>query len=334
MAALDNLDRKILYFLKSIGLLARVPGCPAPGKVLARSACFLHGGDNPNALLLFVDGYACETGQCHKNKTFGLNLPGLVRHMVYKVTGEVMDWRPAWRFAQDNAARLEELVGETVRHAKAATDRRRHVDYSAADLAACLEIPDPFYLTRGFQAETLVHFGVGRCVRPLPDGNDLVGWSVVPVPGHGYTARNPRWFETARAPKWHHAVARNDCLFKAPWKEGRSNRPVIVCEGPGEVMRFWEAGLGNAVAVLGNSVSDVQRLLLTGCTRYGEETVYIAADTDEGGQKFAEQASHKLSCFYKPVVIFPARTKDFGAATVDEIRALDLMPAASVRATR
>jgi len=332
MAALDNLDRKILYFLKSIGLLARVPGCPAPGKVLARSACFLHGGDNPNALLLFVDGYACETRQCHKDKTFGLNLPGLVRHMVYKVTGEVMPWRPAWRFAQDNAARLEATGGETVRHAKAASKRPLHVDWSAADLAACLEIPDPFYLTRGFQAETLVHFGVGRCVRPLPDGKDRSGWSVVPVLGgpykvpHGYSARNPRWFEGGELPKWVHAFARNDCLFNADAAE-RSRGPIILCEGPGEVMRFYEAGLDGAVAVMGNSLSGTQQILfgMIHSLRYNGNDIFIAADADETGRKFAQEASRKLRGFGNPVVVFPPRgKKDFGGATVEEIRAMDL----------
>src|SRR5262249_7826156 len=108
MTATRPLYKNVLRYLADLGLIGEVPDeHPASRRVLARSVCFLHdGADNPNAFLLFADGFACTTKGCHKDKTFGCNLPGLVRHMVYRVTGEVMDWRPAWKYARANRDRL------------------------------------------------------------------------------------------------------------------------------------------------------------------------------------------------------------------------------------
>src|SRR6185369_1812950 len=80
MEKIGFLDKKILHFLKKIGLVAEVPLVhPGPRKPLARSACFLHDGDNPNALLVFADGFVCETKKCHEEGSLGQNLPGLIR---------------------------------------------------------------------------------------------------------------------------------------------------------------------------------------------------------------------------------------------------------------
>jgi hypothetical protein len=328
---ISTLDTQVLHYLADIGLLSQVPEAyPGQRKVLARSVCFLHdGADNPNAFLLFADGYVCDTNKCHTERTFGCNLPGLVRHMVYRVSGEVMDWRKAWRYARANPTKLKELVGDAVRHARpSSSDGPRYASWSASALAACLQVPDPYYLSRGYQAETLRHFGVGRCVRPLPDGKRLLGWSVFPVlgaphlPPYGYTARNPRWVEGGEVSKWHHALKRSQCLFNG-WAAYPERGPLIICEGPGDVMRFWEAGLRGAVAVFSNSLSDPQYFQFLSLL-HRDRKVYIAPDNDDAGRRFAEQVCDVVKGVCDPVVVFPPSTKDFGEATVAEIRALAL----------
>src|SRR3954454_10336221 len=117
---ITNLDKEVMHYLSAIGLLDQVPKVhPGTRKVLARSVCFLHdGADNPNAFLLFADGYVCDTNKCHMDRKFGCNLPGLIRHMVYRLTGREMDWPAAWRYAKANPSAFKQLVGDDVRHAK------------------------------------------------------------------------------------------------------------------------------------------------------------------------------------------------------------------------
>ncbi len=284
----------LLRYLHSIGLLGEVPAKePAPRKVLARSVCFLHDeADNPNAFLLYADGYACMTHQCHQNRTFGLNLEGLIRHMVFRVTQEVMPWWKAWDYARSNKARLKKLVGESARHVTTKSSEHKPVEWTLKDLASSLSTPDAYYLKRGYRPETLEHFGVGTCVRPLPDGKNLPGWSIIPIPDLpnqplcGYTARNPRWHDGSPYPKWYHAVSRRNCLFNS-YAASKKLWPLIFCEGPGCVMRFHEAGFPGGIATLGTTLTSGQYYKFLSI--YYNQRVLIAADADEPGQKFAEE---------------------------------------------
>jgi hypothetical protein len=323
--SLRSFNKELLTFLQTIGLLEEVPATPpSPGKVLARGACFLHGGDNPNAFILYADGWVCDTHKCHKSG-MGCNLHGLIRHLVYRLTGRVLDWRAAWSYAGDHIDQLRQLVDGRVRRAHGGRESQS-VNWTREELAGCLEIPDPFYLSRGFLPATLAHFGVGQCVRALPDGNErLLGWSIFPVcesrstPPVGYTARNPRWRPGGNY-KWIHHVKRNECLFNAANVWGRS--PLIVCEGPGDVMRWHEAGYPCAVATLGSSLSSPQYFRLLAFLDPGRE-VYLAADNDDAGRKFAEEAWRQLRgvCYpVPPVVLFPLETKDFGEMPAERLR--------------
>jgi hypothetical protein len=326
---------KELYFLEHIGLIGDVPSeKPARRTVLARSVCPLHdGADNPNAFLVFADGFVCTTGGCHGQRGLGSNLPGLIRHLVWRLTAREMAWREAWRWANNHVNDLRELVGEKVRHARAKGGRRA-VNYTAEELTACLQVPDPFYLSRGYQPETLRHFGVGKCVRRLPDDekNYRSGWSVFPVLEWdwytgltlvGYTARNPRWTKGGTAAKWHHALPVSEHLYNQ-WGITRCCRPsFFICEGPGCVMRLWEAGFPYAVATFGAKLLSTQRGGLFGHIDDRDVTVYIAADNDETGRLFAADVYRQVEgvCIREPVVLFPpAGFKDVGDMPASDLR--------------
>ncbi len=337
---------RYLPFLKDIGLLDELPTeTPPQGTVLARSACFLHGGDNPNAFLLFADGFVCTTHDCHKDRSLGRNIPGLIRHIVQRLTGEAMEWRAAWRWAKDNRVAIRKLVGDHVRAGKAkGSSEEEYVTWTDEELAACLQVPDPYYLSRGYRPETLRHFGVGRCVLPLPDGRDtLKGWSVFPVRSeewwrhmlwgngtpllHGYTARNPRHTKRGESIKWLHAVKRDECVYNFGCHRPGKVEQFFICEGPGCVMRLWEAGYPYAVALLGASLSPSQHGLLHLLSLYLTDTatIYIAGDNDEKGRAFAEEVRQKIRGGLTndfPVPLFPPdQYKDVGDMPADELRA-------------
>ncbi len=324
---LRSFNIQLLTFLQRIGLLENVPATPPPPRtVLARGICPLHdGADNPNAFLLYADGWVCTTRQCHKERKFGCNLHGLVRHLVYRLTDKVMDWRPAWSFAQDNVDELKELVEGLVRQA-CSRGGERVVNWTREDLLYCLDVPSRYYLARGYLPETLQHFGVGTCIRTLPDGKRLLNWAVIPVwdvphrPPFGYTARNPHWIAGGKQSKWIHAVNPSKCLFNSACPMAWMS-PVIICEGPGCVLRFHEAGLPGAVATLGRTLSDAQYFHLLALLAR-DRPVYIAGDTDEPGREFAERLKKTLSgvACHDPFIIYPPKGKDFGDATTEEVR--------------
>lgn len=59
-------------------------------------------------------------------------------------------------------------------------------------------------------------------------------------------------------------------------------KTIVLTEGPLDVMRLWEAGVKNAVAILGTGFSKQHKLLLhkVGCQR-----IVCVLDSDEAGQK-------------------------------------------------
>lgn len=324
-------NQRLLKFLRDIDLLDDVPDDePIPGTVLARRCCPLHdGADNRQAFLIYADGYTCQTHECHKNSEFGPNLFGLIRHLVYRATGKVMPFREAIQHAERHKASLTALIPEGVRYRGRNTPFRPAVKYTAEELAACLRIPDDYYLSRGYRPETLQDFGVGTCVMQLPDGKNLLGWSVIPVQDGpplrpkvvGYTARNPHWAEGDRYPRWLHAFKRASYVFNQPnavlW-----GGTLVICEGPGDAMRCYEAGFKRAVATFGASLSGEQMAILFGPITMSEK-VYIAADADEAGRKFAESVFARIKGVSKAEIIYPiAGCKDFGEMTAEQIRSM------------
>jgi hypothetical protein len=322
----------LLSFLKEIGLLDAVPESPpGKGKLLMRGVCCLHDdADNPNGFLLYADGFACTTRQCHKQTQFGCNLEGLIRHLVYRTTKEVMAWRPAWAFARKHVDELKALVSEVqVRPAKN-RDQIKRPSWTKAELLACLSIPSAYYLKRGFRRETLEHFCVGDTLSKLPDGRNLPRWAVVPVLDIGdrvlgYTARNHRYGDGVQKVRWLHKFSKGQTLYNEHRARRAGREPLIICEGPGEVFRFYEAGYNGAVATCGGALTESQyfaSFLWLGCER---RPVCIAADADERGEAFAKDTKRLVKgvCRDEPIIIRPpAGRKDFGETRPEEIRTI------------
>jgi hypothetical protein len=300
-------------FFTQIGILQVEP---TPGTVLARGRCFLHDGDNQTSFLFYHDGFACQTDKCHTDSRFGSRLGGLLRHMVFRLTGEIMEWRPAWTWARTNIEAMRGLIKGHIHAAVVKEDKP--VLWTRDELLSCLFIPDPLYLSRGYRAETLDHFGVGRAICKLPDGKDLFGWSVIPCwgppdqPPHGYTARNPRWVKNGTADKWKHVVRRGQHLFNAHEAAQGSRDILFITEGPGCVLRLFGAGFPHAVATLGNSMTDDQLLEFQALIAPNQQII-IAADEDKGGHGFGVQVRDKISSVCDPIILFPpAGFKDVG----------------------
>ena len=167
--------------------------------------------------------------------------------------------------------------------------------------------PSRYFLDRGFKQETIQEFGCwGEWHKVGTYGENR---AIVPVydPIDGYliafTCRllDDKMIESWR-PKWMHCLnfgamrkkssERTDeerfhassvlfNLHRAKEHMGESRR-IIIVEGPGDVMRMWEAGIKNAVACLGTGFGKHHKSLLH---KVGCQSVVSVLDGDEAGQK-------------------------------------------------
>ena len=91
---------------------------------------------------------------------------------------------------------------------------------------------------------------------------------------------------------------------------------VIVVESPGNVWRLSEAGITNAVAIFGSSLSDRQKMILD---TSGAMTIITIMDNDDAGRKAAAQIKSKCEKTYniKEVSI---KHEDVASMNVEQIK--------------
>lgn len=247
--------------------------------------------------------------------------------VIDKNLDEVKDLDP------EEALKLQQIIqkrSELVRHKRMEDELLQHLE------------PSVYFKTRGFSDEVIQEFkcygewhkpgtyGEGRAMVPVYD----------PIDGYliAFTGRllDDSQIETWR-PKWMHCLNyaerrkksadRTDeerfhassVLFNLHRaKEHMSDpRTIILVEGPGDVMRMWEAGLKNTVAVLGTSFSRHHKTLLhkVGCRR-----VINAMDGDEAGKKASSTAEKLCKDYFEySSVTLPGGT-DPGDHEPDQLR--------------
>lgn len=194
--------------------------------------------------------------------------------------------------------RLEQVIrkrSQLVRHRRMEDDLMRHLQ------------PSKYFKDRGFSDDVIKEFGCGgewhragtygehRVIVPIYD--PLEGFLIA------FTCRllDDSLIETWR-PKWCHALNFAEMRKKSSERTDEErfhassvlfnlhrakqhmgpDKTIILVEGPVDVMRMWEAGIKNVVAILGTGFSKHHRTLLhrVGCRR-----VICVLDSDEAGQK-------------------------------------------------
>tara|TARA_Y100000590_G_scaffold452111_1_gene594640 strand:+ start:215 stop:1252 length:1038 start_codon:yes stop_codon:yes gene_type:complete len=141
---------------------------------------------------------------------------------------------------------------------------------------------------RGFSSKALNEFEVGYCnttqalfhnriVLPIRDRDgDVVGATA-------------RWAdeEVEGRPKWLHEGNINDYLYGFYKTKDfiESSRVIVLVEGPLGVIRLWQAGVRNAVAVFGTSISRRQHRIILSSSAL---KCYVAFDNDVAGNRAAD----------------------------------------------
>lgn len=74
---------------------------------------------------------------------------------------------------------------------------------------------------------------------------------------------------------------------------------LICCEGPREVMKLWQEGFTNAVALFGTSISDEQMLLLT---ELSPKRIILLFDGDKAGRTASDKCKKLLEMFFNVTI--------------------------------
>ena len=324
--------------------------------------CPIHLGDNSSALNLYPEGdvrpglWRCNTKKCHT--IFKDTIIGFAR-------GVLSQQENGWVY-EDGAASpkivsfnklvkwLCELVNQKWDSLDVDTKSTNINEFASRvnsfkailpksigplrkDIRARLSIPSPYYIKRGFAAETLDHFDVGLCTTPT---SEMYQRSVVPIYDDSgrfavaYTGRSI--FEkcdrcskyhcpTERCPdsnhrkyyKWSNLGNTGGYLYN--WWGAkdciRDKGCAILVESPGNLFRLYEANLRNVLGTLGNKLSDQQEIILE---KSGASRIIVIKDNDAAGEAM-EADLHAQLKYYRLHFITP-KTKDVGEMPVEQIK--------------
>jgi DNA primase len=222
--------------------------------------------------------------------------------------------------------RIQDFIkkkSELVRHQRMEDELLKHLQ------------PSTYFLKRGFSKEVIDEFKAGgewhragtygenRAIVPIFDPLD--GYLIA------FTCRmlDDAKIENGTIPKWCHALNFADLRKRSSERTDEErfhassvlfnlhrvknhmgeSKCIILTEGPLDVMRMWEAGIKNAVAILGTGFSKQHKILLH---RVGCQRLICVLDSDEAGQKGANAVAKMCQNYFDYKTFVLPNNKDPG----------------------
>jgi 5S rRNA maturation endonuclease (ribonuclease M5) len=235
---------------------------------------------------------------------------------------------------------------EIDRQIRACRKRRNDKDQGKGmPLASVLPYLRPdtvYYPARGITAETIVRYHISVCDDPNKPFYQRAFFPVLDVSGRyvqGWSARSiwpqcprcrhhhdPCWNqcppreEYGRFAKWRHSAHfhAERCLYNLWYSRPHIMRTgcAILCEGPGDVWAYEQAGIRNSVAMLGLSLGATQRQMLQAAEAL---TLIVTVDNDKSALEARAKLAEELNWYFRVFLVTPEK-KDIGEMLPDEIR--------------
>lgn len=325
-----------------------VGACPIHGGSNQSALNFYHDGDVPGK-------WVCNTKHCEhffkrttigfvrgmlSNRDYGWVSPDSPRSASFPAA---VDW--CCRFIGQNFADIH-VDQEAFEKKSFATNTSVFAKYARvqkttitrAHVRQRLNIPAKYLVDRGWSPEILNKYDVGLCTDPSKPFFERV---VVPIYDENYTScigftgrtihpvceKCQQFHKPGPCPppsadtcKWKNSegLARESCLFNFWFAKQaiKQSGTVYLCEGPGDVFRLVEAGIPNAVAILGTSLTDQQQCILE---TSGAQNVVVLTNMDQAGREAAQRILKKLERLYRVrVPVLPK--KDLGEIPINEVK--------------
>lgn len=335
----DQLGKISLHILDLFGVEYRLYSnqavCPCP----------IHGGNNETGFKLYFEeteykvNYKCYTHQCHRY--FGTESLGLVQALLSSKNG--------WRSPSDisKVVPLDEVLKYITKDDKFSIENlellseeeverknfclgissyvpkppEKPIGPHKTEVKRLIDIPSPYYLHRGYRADTLQHFLVGDCYNPK---KEMFRRAVVPIfDSKGYLLgasgrsifqrcevckgyHDPAASHNKKCPKWFHSKGLKTTKvlynFDSAFDDINENRSIVIVESPGNVWRLHEWGIKNAVATFGIGLSSEQLIVLNSGYIMN---VLILYDNDDAGKQGGARIARKLERTHNVRIITP-----------------------------
>lgn len=203
-------------------------------------------------------------------------------------------------------------------------------------------LPSKYFLKRGFSQEVIDEFKAGgewrkagtygenRAIVPIFDPLDgyLIAFTCRLLDDSQIEKWRPKWCHTLNFAEMRkkssektdeerfHASSVLFNLHRAKQHMGES-KTIVITEGPLDVMRLWEAGIKNAVAILGTGFSKQHKMLLhkIGCQR-----IVCLLDSDEAGQKATSGVKKICEGYFNYESVVLPDAKDPGETDPSQLR--------------
>lgn len=284
--------------------------------------------------------WQCFSHRCHS--IYGSDVFGLVRSVKKLSFKDAVMWVTA--ALGEDLDNIKEL-GKEEREAMDVLIRKRSQLIKHKEMEDSLMQhlkPSSYFTSRGFSDQAIREFGCwGEWHKPGTYGE---GRAIVPIydPIDGYLiaftcrilddSKIERW-----RPKWCHALNFAEMRKKAADKTDEekfhassvlfnlhraqkhmgADGTIIVVEGPIDVMRLWEAGVKNVVAVLGTGFTKHHKSLLhkIGCSK-----LVTIMDSDDAGQNGAKSIERMCSSYFNYYNIILPGGKDPAEHSSQELK--------------
>lgn len=261
--------------------------------------CLFHGGDGWN--LRFKDGFWYCFSQCRR-KYSTINI--VMKVLDTDFLGAVNWLCDELNIENDNLTvdTQKIAVKAKLRRLKALKHKRSEFEYKkvSQDILNDIERFDhPYMLQQGFSHKTLEHFNVGYARNGVLDGRitfpiDNPNGDIISISGRLPTD------EDLGIPKY--KILGNTDKASTLYNISRidpNDNYVVVVEGMMAVLDLYQYGIKSVVAVMGSSLSGLQKGLLLGLGR----KIICIGDNDESGQRLNQQIYNQCYKFCDVVKI-------------------------------
>ena len=293
------------------------------------SCCPIHDdSDNPTAFTYSINKniWKCWTHGCHEE--YNTDIFGLIRGVLSKNSGQEVSFGHTLKWVMQ-VLNLDSKTVDTINIQKQAPDsflglvkkfykeEEEIVDSVGQDWN--VNIPSEYFISRGFEAETLKYFGVGDCNgggfmkhRSVIPIHNKTGDQVVGSIGRAiYDYMDAKFIIEPGCEKVNYLYNQHRAE-----KRIRETNCAFINEGQGNVWRLYECAVHNAVSIFGKDMSVRQNKLLS---EMGVTTLVVLLDNDQAGREAKIQFQRKYDRLYR--LIFPkvSTRRDVAQMSPDDV---------------
>lgn len=183
-----------------------------------------------------------------------------------------------------------------------------------------ISIPSEYFKSRGFSSRTLKYFDVGDC----EDSGIMKDRAVIPIHNHeggdviGLIGRSTNAYRVPKFLIYPSGFDKNYYFYNyhRAIKRAKEKSCMFILEGQGDVWKMYEAGVKNAVSLLGKTVSNQHLVQLNSLPI---TKLVIIMDNDQAGRESSVKIKRDLGRMYQ--LFFPKlKTKDIGDMKVSDIK--------------